>query len=502
MSMATNIRDFWLLHPEYWIAIGDKKHAIDTYIYDRFRTYDYTKDDLLGQVIYLDQFMRHFSRIEEIDESDIVKGRQRAIAIVKTIEMKDLAQLPEKELIWFLMPWKHMCEWDPIFQIMDAWLSTRNLTEFPHMNRFFMDTYKKAYTLENIVKKIVCSSGPRSYDVTVCDQHPDIYVTENWVTLPIPNEAKPLITSLHAIDKQSLAISLSGGVDSMLMATLLKRTGAEVIAIHIVYGNRAESLDERDFLQTFCYKLRIPLYMYSVEWLKRGQVDRAFYERVTRDIRFRVYQALNRPVLLGHIQEDVVENIWTNIAHGNHLENLAKITKDSMEEGVKLYRPWLHVKKENIYAIAKAMAIPFLKNTTPSWSNRGKFRESFHKATKAQYGENIDEKLLETAERCKSQSDMLDRLLFQPIRESWQSDTKQIDVTQALSLQLDGHSWQRIVKDLAHIHLGVGMPSFSSCDDLAKRVARGVKDGQTIILSKHLRIQFCMLDGHTWMRAH
>lgn len=498
--MATTIRNFWLSNPEYWIAIGEHRSKIDLLIYDQFRKYDYSEEDNLGKVIYLDQFTRHFSRIEEISEEEMLRNRKSAIEIVKTVSMEDLQSISDKELIWFLMPWKHLCEWNKIFQVVHTWLSSRPITDFPYLNRFFMDTYKKAYTNDAIAKKIVVSSLPQAYDRSICEAHPEKYDSTDWQPLPIPEQAKPLLSALTTVCNEPITISLSGGVDSMLMARLLAKTNTDVIAVHIVYGNRTESIEEEKFVSTYCHKLGIPLYIYTIEWLKRSDVDRAFYERITRDIRFHVYKILNRPVLLGHIQEDVVENIWTNIAKGTNLDNLAKLQKICTEEGVRLYRPWLTIKKECIFAVADALATPYLKNTTPSWSNRGKFRETFHKATKEQYGTAIDEKMLEVADHYAKQSDLLDRLLFQPIQNSWDKDTKQINVTQAILMQLDGHSWQRILKDLAHKHIGTGMPSVSACDDFAKRIRKGMNHGQKIRLSKKFQIQVCIQDGNTLLK--
>ena len=71
----TRIRTFWLLNPDYWIATGPKQQAADKLIYSTFYNYDYTQEDTLGQVIYLDQFMRHFSRMTPISENTIRDSR-------------------------------------------------------------------------------------------------------------------------------------------------------------------------------------------------------------------------------------------------------------------------------------------------------------------------------------------------------------------------------------------------------------------------------------------
>jgi tRNA(Ile)-lysidine synthetase-like protein len=483
--MTTVIRDVWQNNPNYWFPVEKDRATIDRILYDRFRTYDYTSEDVLGQVLYLDQLCKHFSRIEPMN---VEEARIQARAIVMKIPFDQLMGVAEDELVWFLMPLKHLGNFDTIFTMVDLWLLSKHLLNFPLLHRFFTDTYKKAYGRTQVAAKIVRSEGPKPYSPTICETHPPLLETT------IPAIAKPLINKFTS--NEPVAVSLSGGVDSMLLLTLLKRTGRNVIAIHIVYGNRAESEDERNFLETFCHKLEVPLYIYAIEWLKREGVCRAFYERMTRDIRFHVYKSLDFPVFLGHIQEDAIENIWTNLAKGNHLEYLPKLREVSMEDNVTLVRPWLNISKATIFRIANSLGLPYLKNTTPAWSNRGKFRERFHKATKEQYGDSVDNTILDVAYRLANQAEMLDRLLFQPIRES--AEGGKIDITRALELSLDGTSWHRILKDQAHAK-GLGMPSMAAANDFAQRASRGFKDGQIVQLAKHLPIRISMEHGKTYV---
>jgi tRNA(Ile)-lysidine synthetase-like protein len=317
----------------------------------------------------------------------------------------------------------------------------------------------------------------------------------------MPSKAKPLIDALAPYAATPITVSLSGGVDSMLMAALLVRNGFDVVAIHIVYGNRAESSQEQNFIETYCYRLGIPLHIYTIEHLKRATADRAFYESATRDLRFSAYQALKRPTLLGHIQEDVVENIWTNFAHGTHLDNPAKFAPEAVESGVKICRPWLHIKKELIYEVASELAIPHLKNTTPAWSNRGKFRTDFHAATHAQYGPQVDKILISVASRLKQQAMMLDKLLYQAISNSWDPQTRLLNITCALPLNLGHDDWFRIFTDLAHNKLHIQKPSLKACAEFVHRVSKGLQNNTAISLKKDFIVKVLIKHTQTWLQV-
>lgn len=494
--MTTLIRNTWLSHPEFWLPTGSKQKEVDRLLYDTFRTYDASGEDTLGQILYLDQLVRHFSRLESLSEEVIEDCRIAASYLVESLGPAFLNAVSQEELVWYLMPWKHLEQWQPLFRQIDSWLSERKLTDFPGLNRFFMDSYRKAYATVTPCL-LILSGGPWPYDpVALCESHPPAYTgdLETWRSLCLPLEANALMEALPS--KGAVTISLSGGVDSMLMVALLVRKGLEVTAAHIVYGNRPESEAEANFVATYCQKLAIPLSIYRVKWLRRDSVDRAFYEEMTRSLRFSVYKALRRSVYLGHIQEDAVENVWTNFAHGSHLDDLIKFKAETIEDGVTICRPWLRVRKETIYQIAAALAIPHLKNTTPSWSNRGKFRNSFYAATHEQYGSSVDAKVLEVAVRLKSQAALLDRLLYQPILDTWTSD-KQLNVTLAVQNNLDAEGWDHLFTQVAHTHLGIPKPRFAATSDFVVRLRRS--KAVTVSLRKDFVISIVKKGAETWL---
>lgn len=107
---------------------------------------------------------------------------------------------------------------------------------------------------------------------------------------------------------------------------------------------------------------------------------------------------MNAKIVLGHTHDDVLENIWTNFAKSQHIFNLPKmrtVSTDTMEIvrrviNVELWRPFLNTEKDVIIKFAKKYGIAYLLNTTPEWSNRGKFRNEFLPAIHRQYGTAAD----------------------------------------------------------------------------------------------------------------
>lgn len=499
----SSISSFWLTHPEYWITTSTNQELTDRVIYDRFYNYDFSKESDLDKVIYLDQFTRHFSRIVPNYESVVQSSRLEAMKLVESIDLLSITS--DKELIWYLMPWKHTNAYNRIFESVNTWLCGKSLTDFPYLNRFYKDTYHKAYTDEVVKQALTQETYNGSYDQSICDSSDSSSDSSSDTasdTIPdttLKYDTEPLMKLLRY---NKVTVSLSGGVDSMLMVTLLAQAQVDVIAVHIVYGNRQESEMECKFISTYCNKINVPLYIYRIEYLRRNTTEREFYESMTRELRFKVYKALNRPVLLGHIQEDLIENIWSNLAHGTHLDNLAKLDNEITEMGVKVCRPWLVIKKSQIYAIAKGLDVPYLKNTTPAWSNRGKFRTAFYEATHNQFGSQVDERMVEVATRLKNQALLLDKLLYDKINKTWSNEKQQLNITDAVNIELDADGWLRIFTDLAHKHLNTGMPSFKACLNFVWKLKRGLSHGQIINLKKDINLVICKVDSEIYVQIN
>jgi tRNA(Ile)-lysidine synthetase-like protein len=484
--MTSTIIDFWKSNPTYWITHPSKQKEVDKLIKKQFWNYDWTQDNIIGQIIYLDQFSRHFARIGLLTENEVEKYRKIACSIINN-HLDYLLDFDETEIIFALMPFKHLKRYDFIFEYLhNTWLRDKKIIDFPNLQRFYIDTYKKTFTLDRIQKDIIDTHTLNEYDpFLICDYYPPIYASPDW-KLEIEKEDE----LLHLMKKYNqITVSLSGGVDSMVMLSILKHVGADVNAVHVVYGNRKESEHEYRFLAEFCNKIGVKLYVYRIKWLRRGEIDRVFYEDMTRQLRFGVYHACSEGtpnILLGHIKDDIVENIWSNIAHSHHLDNLKKMEDEEIQHGVRIMRPFLKIDKSLIYTLSQDIGIPYLKNTTPSWSNRGKFREHFHQATINQFGSQIDNKVIEFAEAIQHQNKLLNILLYDTIYNSFNEN--KINITNAVKIKLDENGWLKIFEYICHKRYEISRPSIKCIRDFIQRLYKPW-DKLNFVMGKHFKVQ-------------
>jgi len=511
-----NIYNFWFENPSYWIPISHKdKLKIDKIIYEKFYNIDYihitTKISFLdfdnktfiGFIIYQDQLYKHFMRYQllnsiqtDFNDSTIQNIRSNLSKNITTIIDKIILQTTETELIFILMLFKHVKNYKYIIQNCLFWCTHHkcSIHEKLYLSKFFNDTYKKMYDFDYIHNNVNLSNQS-NYPIEftpadICEHFPSQFIQQDW--LNFLNLLQPNIQTLSTIlletitdNNQTIIVSLSGGVDSMVTLFLLnnlvinKKIDNKIIACHIVYGNRSESNYEFNFIKYYCSKLNIKLYYYNIEYLTRKNIDRDFYEKMTRDIRFNLYKSVSKylntdnfSVYLGHIKDDVVENIWSNFSKAQHIFDLKKMKISSIQEGVNIIRPFLNIHKSIILQIAHDCYIPYLKNTTPSWSNRGKFRNRFYQETHIQYGDSVDEKIIQVADTLSAVGDIIDNLIYKPIYKSYNNIEKTIDVSRAIEAGLDVNGWLNILEHICHNFLQISKPSIHSVKQFVERLSK------------------------------
>jgi tRNA(Ile)-lysidine synthetase-like protein len=199
-------------------------------------------------------------------------------------------------------------------------------------------------------------------------------------------------------DTPYIGVSLSGGVDSMVLMTMLthipKHTklgyNFTVVAFHINYNNRKEAPKEADFLEKYCEIIGVIFHRVDMTFV-RDSTDRTEYEIASKKLRFANYKKIINDykmkcgIFIGHHSDDVGENVFTNIANKRSLLQLSGMTRYSIIDGVPLMRPMLGRPKNDVFNLAHSMSIPYFKDTTPKWSRRGKMRNEIFPIIVNQY---------------------------------------------------------------------------------------------------------------------
>lgn len=294
-------------------------------------------------------------------------------------------------------------------------------------------------------------------------------------------------------------LSLSGGVDSMVLFDIFCELKIDFRCLHIDYGNRFESHDESKYLRSFCSSRSIPLTCYQMP-MKRcdAHLNRQEYEAKARELRFLEYAKIGRVintdiVCLGHHDDDVIENIICNILQNQSLENLGKMHLQGApdgDSGLQCVRLLIGTMKSDIYRYAKENGIFFFKDSTPKWSKRGKIRDTVLPQLENLFSNSRDH-LLRFDNVNTSNFRMLSKML---VSYTDFSSTLQDDGTTILGIRgnlyndcpefVNELGFWRLVFAEARKRCGGESISLKSIDNFMQNTAR-----RKTVLSKHFQIQ-------------
>lgn len=224
-------------------------------------------------------------------------------------------------------------------------------------------------------------------------------------------------------DQKYVCVSLSGGVDSMVIIACLNQLKSEykfeVIGAHIEYANREESHKEAQFLRDWCNDNGIIFEIKQITEIKRDTMNREDYEEQSRQLRFQLYRELIKKyqiqgVILGHHAGDIAENVLTNVMHGRDLLDLQVIHATSQNQGINFWRPLVDLHKDSIFDLAHKYQVPYFKDSTPDWSNRGILRRKVFPQLENRYGINFKNKLVSIGHQSTEWSHLINDMIMTP----------------------------------------------------------------------------------------
>ena len=198
------------------------------------------------------------------------------------------------------------------------------------------------------------------------------------------------------------------------------------------------------------------------------------------------------------ILEDFLKNQCKNIDHpssacfavaGPLSNNQAKIINLSWNISGNALQNKFNLKScelINDFAV-QIYGIPYLKNTTPEWSNRGKMRNTFIPAAKEQFGSSIDDKLLYMSDSLVSYNKLLVDKVFKPFYESVISLNLGLKVNIGDFVDMDIHFWQNILTTLFH-SIDVCKPSIKSVTNFTEALKRRKKGAINLTITTYCYI--------------
>ncbi len=397
----TDIYTFWFSNQDMWF---DSTPEFDKIVSDKFNTIllnppkistSWTNQEAIGYILPFDQITRHIKRNNPNKEEITQQHLEKIILFAKNFYVINKHKISSEEFPFVLLPLRHTKTYDNfMFAVQETWAKLKHSYIDSIKNnyiRFLKASYERylKFSLDmNYEGENIILYEPQSRKI-ISEELKEILDTRCKIAELVENTDDKIHKVINYLDpKKHYILSLSGGVDSMVLSYILHKKNINFTAVHISYCNREECEQEVQFLKEWCDIIQTKLYYRKIHEIKRKDCMeyglRELYEDYTRDIRFNTYKLVSKiinpenletNVFLGHNKNDRFENILTNIAGQSHYDNLTGMELIQNISGINFYRPLLNTTKEEIYEFSHKLNIQHLPNSTPSWSQRGKIRD-------------------------------------------------------------------------------------------------------------------------------
>lgn len=161
-------------------------------------------------------------------------------------------------------------------------------------------------------------------------------------------------------------VAVSGGLDSMLLSTLMLELQLPIQILHVNYGLRdTESAADHTFVAAYCQKHNIKLEVLEVGLKNQLAAHKLNLQAEARRIRYAFFkevqaQTPNSLLCTAHQADDQIETFWLQLARGAGLKGLAGMARQSEH----LLRPLLNLTRSEVLVLAKEMKVTWREDSS------------------------------------------------------------------------------------------------------------------------------------------
>lgn len=166
--------------------------------------------------------------------------------------------------------------------------------------------------------------------------------------------------------KDTLLLAVSGGVDSVVLCELCRRSGYDVAIAHCNFKLRgADSERDEAFVKQLSANYAVPFYVKQFDTTAIAAAQKKSIEETARNLRYAWFEEIRAAnnytfIVTAHHANDNIETVLMNFFRGTGIKGLHGI----LPKQGKIVRPLLFAKKEMITAFAVANELAFVADYT------------------------------------------------------------------------------------------------------------------------------------------
>jgi tRNA(Ile)-lysidine synthase len=282
--------------------------------------------------------------------------------------------------------------------------------------------------------------------------------------------------------RDKLLVAISGGIDSVVMAHLLKKSGFQFSLAHCNFGLRKKDSDyDEDFCRQLAKTLEVDFYSVSFDVKAYQKKNKLSVQMAAREMRYHWFRDLldNKKInylLTAHHGNDVIETTFINLLRGTGINGLKGIP----EKSGQIVRPLLSFTKEEILAYATENKISFRldKSNFEDKYERNFLRLNILPAFKKIHP-NIEKTILNNVANFKEEAGIVNDYILATLERLASSKKDMLFLDKKMLLK------EKYLKTLLHHSLAPMGFNASQINDLEKNIRSNGLTGKTLNSATH-----------------
>jgi tRNA(Ile)-lysidine synthase len=160
--------------------------------------------------------------------------------------------------------------------------------------------------------------------------------------------------------------AVSGGMDSVVMAHLLKAAGFTFSIAHCNFQLRGtEAIADQQFSRSLASQLGVPFHPVNFDTRKYAADKKISIQMAARELRYQWFQQISQQsgydvIALAHHQNDAIETILLNLTRGTGIAGMHGI----LPKNGSLVRPMLFLKREEIQDLVNVNGLAYVEDSS------------------------------------------------------------------------------------------------------------------------------------------